>query len=540
MNKTILITILLLLISLSVLAATGDTIKEIAAPGPCVTGLTYDGSFLWGVDRKKDMIYKIDPADGSIQTSFKSPGYFVTGMTWDGKNLWISDMDFTNTSTESYVGKIYKVCPRSGKTLHVINTPGTDPQGLAWAANSLWVSDNQTDMIYQLSPDDGTTIHSFSSPASDPRGLAWDGSYLWIADRGQDELYRVHPSKGVVVMILNSPAPYPWGLTWMKNNLICGDYQTDKIYTLSIFDDVKFKKSKIRTQEIEFSSEVINFGPGTVTELNVFIAQPEDRPNQKILDISYPLKPNAFVTDKWGQKCAHFIKKNLNAGDRFMPYLKVKAEINEVMYYIFPEKVGSLRDIPKDIRATYLADDLKYCVNTPYIQKAAEIAVDGARNPYWIARNIFDYLRQILHYERIGGWDIAPTVIRRGSGSCSEYTFAFIALCRAAGLPARYVGAVVIRGDEACFDFVYHRWVEVYLPGYGWIPVDPSRGDKDWPRDQARSFGYLNNVFLITTQGGGDSKYLGWDYNSHDTWEADGPVQLRVEKIAEWNPLDTD
>jgi len=537
MKKYSLIMLVICIFSSMIFGATGDIVKEIPSPGPCITGLAFDGTCLWGVDRKTDMIYKFDPSDGSVKTSFKSPGYFATGMTWDGQHLWISDMDFTNTSTESYVGKIYEICPKSGKTLHVINPPGSDPQGLAWSANSLWVSDNSTDMIYQISPDDGTTIHSFPSPASDPRGLAWDGSYLWVADRSTDELYRVHPSKGIVVMIVNSPGPYAWGLCWMDNTLISGDYETDKISALTVFDNVKFKKRNPRLEEIEFSSDIINFGPGNVTQLDIYIAEPEERPNQKILDITYPVKPDEFVTDKWGQKSAHFIKENMKPGDRFRPHIKVKAEINEVAYYIFPEKVGNLQDIPKHIRDKYLTDDLKYCITMPYIQKAAEIAVAGAENPYWIARNIFDYLRQILHYERIGGWDIAPTVIRRGSGSCSEYTFAYIALCRASGLPARYAGAVVIRGEDACFDYVYHRWVEVYLPGYGWMPVDPSRGDSERPADQAKSFGYLNNVFLITTQGGGDSEYLGWNYNSHNQWTADGPVQLRVENIAEWSPV---
>ena len=68
-------------------------------------------------------------------------------------------------------------------------------------------------------------------------------------------------------------------------------------------------------------------------------------------------------------------------------------------------------------------------------------------------------------------------------------------------------------------------------------PVDPSGGDRDWPHEQTDYFGHLNNKFLITTEGGGDSEYLGWDYNSFETWQASGPVQLREEKIAEWAPV---
>jgi len=100
------------------------------------------------------------------------------------------------------------------------------------------------------------------------------------------------------------------------------------------------------------------------------------------------------------------------------------------------------------------------------------------KNPYWIARNIFDHVRKTLECKLEGGWNTAPVVLERGTGSCSEYSFCFIALCRAAGLPARYVGSIVVQGDDACLDGVFHRWPQVYLPSDGWIDIDPQGGDK--------------------------------------------------------------
>jgi transglutaminase-like putative cysteine protease len=46
-----------------------------------------------------------------------------------------------------------------------------------------------------------------------------------------------------------------------------------------------------------------------------------------------------------------------------------------------------------------------------------------------------------------------------------------------------------------------YRWAEIYLPGYGWIPVDPDRGDEKTPRAQALGFGNLDNTLLVTTTG---------------------------------------
>jgi hypothetical protein len=68
----------------------------------------------------------------------------------------------------------------------------------------------------------------------------------------------------------------------------------------------------------------------------------------------------------------------------------------------------------------------------------------------------------------------AREVLRTRVGDCNEHTALFVALARAAGIPARIaVGLVYLRGA-----FYYHAWSEVWLPakaGLGrWIPVDPT------------------------------------------------------------------
>jgi transglutaminase-like putative cysteine protease len=99
------------------------------------------------------------------------------------------------------------------------------------------------------------------------------------------------------------------------------------------------------------------------------------------------------------------------------------------------------------------------------------------------------------------------------------------------------VGSVVIRGDEASTDDVFHRWSQVYLPGYCWVHVDPQGGDRERPGEVAESIGVLSNRFLITTEGGGASEYLGWNYNYEQTWTSRGPVKVHAEAVGEWSPL---
>jgi transglutaminase-like putative cysteine protease len=216
--------------------------------------------------------------------------------------------------------------------------------------------------------------------------------------------------------------------------------------------------------------------------------------------------------------------------------MSVDSTLYKSRVWILPEKVRSLGTIPKSIRMKYLANNTKYRINNPIVREAVRKAIGHETNPYWIARRIYQFVLDKLDYKRAGGWDSVPLLLERGTGSCSEYTFVLIALCRAAGIPARWVGGGVTRGDDAFVDNVFHRWAEIYLPAYGWIPVDPDRGDKKTPRGQALGFGNINDTLLVTTVSGGESAFLGWEYNGNVNWSFKGRTRVYVEKIGELAP----
>ena len=62
----------------------------------------------------------------------------------------------------------------------------------------------------------------------------------------------------------------------------------------------------------------------------------------------------------------------------------------------------------------------------------------------------------------------ALQVLERQRGDCNEHTMLFVALARAAGLPARPVAGLLYLDGRYC----YHAWPEVYLGD--WVAVDPT------------------------------------------------------------------
>jgi hypothetical protein len=516
----------------------GQVTQTFDLPGKYCTGITFDGKNIWVADRKTDLLYCLDPNTGAVLRTLQSPGYWPLALAWDGSALWNSDLKGGTDISEDYNGIIYRIDPVSGNILQTLDAPSKSPVGLAYDGQYLWCIDDLSNEIIQFSPIDGTTINSFSSPSTNSSGLVFDGKYLWSCDRDRDEIYMIDPASGRVIIITASPGPYPAGVCYDGKNLWNIDYQTDKLYKLTIQDEQKFTRAKERQGRVIFTHQVKNFGPGMVTTADLHIAIPVNRDNQELLgEPSFNMLPADFVTDRWGQKTAHFHFDNIKAGETKTVEMTTTAKTWEVRYFIFPDRVGSLDEMPKDL-SNYLEDNEKFQITHPVIRSAVKNVVGDQKNPYWIVRDIFDYINANMYYEMTGGWNTAPTVITRGSGSCSEYAFVFIAMCRAAGIPARYAGSVVVRGEDASMDDVFHRWAEVYLPGYGWIPVDPSRGDQDWPRDQAAAIGSVSGTLLITTQSGGGSETLGWTYNSNQFWTTEPKTYVNFENFADWELIE--
>jgi sugar lactone lactonase YvrE len=523
------VALLVLLGTTSALPNVGDTVRTIPTPFRCPQGLTFDGKYLWNVDRRSDQIYKIDPAAGAIVDSIATPGYIPRGLTWDGKWLWCADAE---------EGNICAIDPRTKIVERTISCPVANPTDLAWDGKQLWIAGDGEERLNKISSEDGTTISSIPAPTPNAWGLTFDGTYLWVSDRFKDMIYMVAPETGDVIVAFDSPGPHSCGLAWDGEHLWNCDYETDRIYELTVSDGAKFVRSNEKAEQMEFVHQVRNYGPDTVKTLDVYLAIPHDRDNQELLSpATFDPQPTDILTDKWGQKVAHFRFTDLGAAEFTTVRMMASAKLYQTRYFVFPDKVGTLNDIPKEIREKYLADDAKFALANATIRDAVREAVGDETNPYWIGRKIFKYVIEHVDYELSGGWNVAPAVLERGTGSCSEYSFVYIAMCRAAGLPARYVGSIVVRNDDASYDDVHHRWVEIYLPNYGWLPVDPSGGDSKWPSDQAGAFGWLDNRFLITTEGGGGSEYLEWTYNANQLWTSRGKCNVVVESFGEWSPL---
>ena len=92
----------------------------------------------------------------------------------------------------------------------------------------------------------------------------------------------------------------------------------------------------------------------------------------------------------------------------------------------------------------YTRDHNIFGLQTPIIRETAAKLLQDHPDPNERAVAIHRLVADTFKYQRGDGWDAAPVVLERKSGSCSEFTHVFCALCRATGIPTRMAGASIV------------------------------------------------------------------------------------------------
>jgi hypothetical protein len=167
-----------------------------------------------------------------------------------------------------------------------------------------------------------------------------------------------------------------------------------------------------------------------------------------------------------------------------------------------------------------------------------------SNRPVMLARQIVTELRKENTYSRSPG--VTPegsgfiSYFLRGShrGYCVHFATAATALLRSAGVPARYVeGYVVLPTDTrdaegwvSLPDSRAHAWVEIFLEGFGWVPVEATPGRQSGV-PQAGEVGILGALPLPPSwqeEGGEDAVGEGEGAGSDSAGSADGTTEGAV------------
>ncbi|MBI4663351.1 MAG: transglutaminase domain-containing protein [Verrucomicrobia bacterium] len=106
------------------------------------------------------------------------------------------------------------------------------------------------------------------------------------------------------------------------------------------------------------------------------------------------------------------------------------------------------------------------------LRNQAEEIAGGEPDVLWKARRLQTWIYTNVRQTTAANASSALDVLRNRAGDCTELTLLFVALARAAGIPAREVGGVMYVNEGTPL-FGWHAWAEIH-DGRQWVGVDPT------------------------------------------------------------------
>jgi transglutaminase-like putative cysteine protease len=137
--------------------------------------------------------------------------------------------------------------------------------------------------------------------------------------------------------------------------------------------------------------------------------------------------------------------------------------------------IDAARGQAPSARGDLLAPTPEMDSDDPAIRALSREIVAGERGVYAAARRINDAVFRRLEKAHLTSRVRASEVLATGRGDSTEHTLLFVALARAAGVPARAVHGLVYRSDGGVHALYWQAWPEV-LSGGEWIALDPTLG----------------------------------------------------------------
>ncbi|MCL7452880.1 MAG: transglutaminase-like domain-containing protein, partial [Anaerolineae bacterium] len=226
-----------------------------------------------------------------------------------------------------------------------------------------------------------------------------------------------------------------------------------------------------------------------------------------------------LISDEYGNRYAEFDLSDIPPGSTVEIRLDYRLTVHELAY----DLSGCTGDLPREFTQAELHVESR----NPQIVELSQALSEGKGSACEQVRAFYDYVGNNLVYSFNGADWGAQAALGEMGADCTEYASLMMALSRAAGIPARYLEGVWAggaAGEEG--GRTEHSWLEAYLPGVGWVPMDPTLGRSSVSREAY--FAHLPPDHIIVTVGRNPSTLRGASYWTHLYWPGKS-TQIRVD-----------
>ena len=211
------------------------------------------------------------------------------------------------------------------------------------------------------------------------------------------------------------------------------------------------------------------------------IALPSDTLRQKVRHVE-PIGHPFTEEVQDGQRVAVFKVGKLQPNQAGLIGWKATVEMYGLKYFLTPPAVEDAPPLSAEFQTKYLVDDDELAMDTEIIREAAKAAAGSETNVLRKMLRIRNYVYDQLSYGIQPKIDTPDVALDRGVGSCGEYVGVLLALARLNGIACRTIGrykcpATPEQKDLPLEPDFNHVWLEFYVPGTGWLPMESNVDD---------------------------------------------------------------
>ena len=224
---------------------------------------------------------------------------------------------------------------------------------------------------------------------------------------------------------------------------------------------------------VQYNADVIDVETSDVSTITLRCPIPVKIPSQNAVDVT-EIQPVPLIQNYQNCNVQQFkrdknsVYKNSFTQTFVLPVYEVRTKVN-------PDKIGSMKNLNSAFYMTYTRKDSLVPADTDELVDLYKQIVGKEKNYYKRAKLIYDYMcdnYSITKKNRKNDAD-PMDLITKEKGDAYDFTIIYAALLRTAGIPCVVNSGILINQNLTTQN---HWWVDFYMPGVGWIPVDIALG----------------------------------------------------------------
>lgn len=477
------------------------TIRPFAACA--LSGICFLEDALLALDTIQGYVLGIDPSTDS--TTVLNPRHVekfigAKGLAVAGDTLWFAQDN-----------RLYYCSLEDPVPQHFV-TIAYPIDGVAIWQSTIYIASQRLGYILIFSRETGQEITRLLAPGVGEENLTVRGEELWVCDRTEQTVYCLDRATGEEQLRLLTPFPHPTGLAFHPHpttgqEILYVAYAGEEPYIrdnpnaedpleISFRDETmihplhfqigahgRYALSNGYLIEMSYVEELLPTEAGQIylENLEWRIALPAETDRQRVLRVEAIGLP--FTEERHqDQRVAVFKFKSLQPNERHIFGWKALLQVHGIKYQLSFADVEKAPDLPPEYRAAYLIDNDDLAMDKPNIRQAAREAIGSETNILRKMLKIRNYVYDRLSYGLTPQIDTPDIVLERGVGSCGEYVGLLLALARLNGIACRTVGRYKCpaKPDYHLLPLqpdYNHVWLEFYIPGIGWLPMESNPDD---------------------------------------------------------------